>query len=613
MKKLITILYFVLPISLFSQSLNENPYLSYYLGNNLQQSSLGTILGRTYDGISKIDLARNIPSNWIGGYSLNHLPVSARHSDFITPFGRSYMSVGAERTGITSVSFLGSALGEMDASLAGRYYVDKKKKLNTAISLNYHHFKGSQDRNGDQFMDLNQKQKFLGFNAWRYKKRNYKGSLTAYHLYLDEIGGQTHFNKDSDYLTTNAYGLGTRLNHTAVGMRNEWSFKYKDLGSRKGLLFFDAEMRLSDMTKFYGLNEYSAKENTLNAYLGYNIFKGLTEWEVGLHFRNENLEESFADSQFTNANIFIPGAYARMEAQFGYYLKIQADIRANYHSNKEFLIHPGVKITYSPTDRMALSAFAGNGTRYARVFTENERFLFSNREVAISETLNPEKAWHYGLSYRARWNPRWYIIDDWEINNINYYFLFYHNIYQNTNIADISDPNLLVFRNHTGKASKTSLSNRLVFSLHRNLFFTFLHRFDVYKTDETGELSDKLYSPKNSFMFSATYQYQQYVFFNTQVHIIGKTPASELAYTNGFAPKRKRWDMSFTVPIKPYMRDVNFFKRFDVILGFDNITGNKLDDVVIGHENPFAQGMDGGLMNGNALGGRFYGGIKVGF
>ena len=62
MKKLITlILYFVLPISLFSQSLNENPYLTYYLGNNLQESSLGTILGRTYDGISKVELSKNIP------------------------------------------------------------------------------------------------------------------------------------------------------------------------------------------------------------------------------------------------------------------------------------------------------------------------------------------------------------------------------------------------------------------------------------------------------------------------------------------------------------------------------------------------------------------------
>lgn len=615
MKQLITLLYFVLPISLLSQSLNENPYLTYYLGNNLQQSSLGTIMGRTYDGISKIELSKNIPSSWVNGYSLNHLPLTARHSDFITPFGRSYMNVGSEYIGRTSLSFLGSTFGEMDASLMGRYRFDKKSKLSTSIALNYHHFKGNQDKNGDQFMDLNQKQKFMGINNWLYKRKNYKASLTAYHLNLDEVGGQTFFDKESDYLTSNAYGLGTQLSHTGVGMRNEWSFKHKDLESKKGLLFLDAEMRISDMTKFYGLNEYQAQETHLNAYLGYNIYKGFTDWEVGLHFRNERLKETFADSQFMDFNIFIPGVYARMETQFGQFLKVQADIRANYHSNKELLIHPGAKITYAPTSNMALSAFAGNGTRYTRIFTENERFLFSNREVSMPEELNPEKAWHYGLSYQANWYPYFDIIDDWglEINNIKYYFLFYHNIYQNTNIADISDSNLLVFRNHTGKASKTSLSNRLVFSPHRAAAVTLLHRFDVYKTDETGTVANKLYHPRNSFMLSINYRFKRYVFFNTQVHIIGKMPASELAYTDGFTAKRRRWDMSFTAPMKSYMKNVNFFKRFDIILGFDNITGNKVNDVILGHENPFSQEMDAGVMDGSALGGRFYGGVKIGF
>ena len=523
------------------------------------------------------------------------------------------MNVGSEYMGTTSLSFLGSTFGEMDASLMGRYRFNKKSKLSTSLSLNYHHFKGNQDKNGDQFMDLNQKQKFMGINHWLYKKKNYKASLTAYHLNLDEVGGETNFNKESDYLTNNAYGLGTKLGHTGIGLRNEWSFKHKDLDSKKGLLFFDAEMRFSDMTKFYGLNEYKANETNLNAYLGYNIYKGFTDWEVGLHFRNERLKESFADSQTMDSNIFIPGVYARMETQFGYYLKIQADIRANYHSNKELLIHPGAKITYSPTSNMALSAFAGNGTRYTRVFTEQERFLFSNREVSISEELNPEKAWHYGLSYKVNWNPYFNIINNWSINNINYYLLFYHNIYQNTNIADISNPNLLVFRNHTGKASTTSLSNRLIFSPYKATSITLLHRFDVYKTDETGELTNKLYSPRNSFMFSLNYRFKHYVYFNTQVHIIGKMPASELAYASGFTPKRKRWDMSFTVPIKPHMKNVGFFKKFDVILGFDNITGNKSNDVILGHENPFSQEMDAGLMEGSALGGRFFGGLKVGF
>ncbi|MGK0387980.1 MAG: outer membrane receptor for ferrienterochelin and colicins [Maribacter sp.] len=614
MKRLISLLYLVLPISLFAQSLNENPYLTYYLGPNLQESSVGTIMGRTYDGISKIHLSRNIPSSWIPSYTLNHLPISARHSDFITPFGRSYMSIASGYPPYTSLSFLGSAFGEMDVSLTGGYKLDKKGKVSTNLALNYHHANGKRDKNEDGFLDLNRKKKFIGINTWNFKNdKNFRSVVSAFHLMLDETRGQVDFNKDTDYLTNNNYGLGTKLNHSGVGIQNKWTFKNKNNDNKKGTLVLDAETRISDLTQFYGLNEYQAEEITANAYMGYKLYKGFTDWEFGAHFRHERLKESFADSQLTNFAVSIPGVYVRMQTQLGYRVKLQADIRANYHTNDQFLIHPGLKITYVPQERMALSTFAGNGTRYARAITENDRFLFSNREVSMAEQLNPEKAWHYGLSYRWNSHQSVRIFNDWKMSNFKYYLLFYHNIYQNLNVVDITDNNALVFKNHNGKAFKTSLNNRLSFSPYRNIYFTAMHRFDIFKTDETGTMTERLYYPKHSFMIAMSYRYKSYFSLNTQVHIIGKTPTVAEAYPSGYSPKRRRWDMSVSVPLNQYLGGFDAFKKFDIVLGMDNITNTKTEDIIAGADQPFTNEMDGGIRNGNALGARFYGGLKVNF
>ncbi len=613
MKRIITIIIFVLPISIFSQSLNENPYLSYYLGPNIQESSVGTILGRTYDGVAKMPLSRNIPSTWIYYYTLNHLPVTARYSDFITPFGRSYMSINGGTYG-SSIGFLGSFNGEMDMTLNGRYAMNQKKSIDTSIQLNYHHNNSNIDRNQDGFLDLDRKKKFMGINHWSFKRKNYRGSLTGYHLYLDQAGGEVQFDKKTDYLSQNAYGKGILMNHSGIATQHSWKFMDDNDDQIKGELFADGEVRITDMTRFYGLNEYKADELLLNAYTGYKFKKNLTDWEFGLHFRNENLKESYADSQITQFNVSIPGIYARSETQLGYRLKLYTDLRVNYHSDqKEVLIHPGLRLTYVPADRMALSIFAGNGTRYARALSEHHRFLYSNRELNMNESLLPERAWHYGLSYRWSYNKFFEPVYDWSIGNFKYFFLFYHNIYQNLNVADISEDNMLIFRNHDEKAYKTSLNNRLFFSPYRHVDVTFMHRYDVFKMENNGILENRLYHPRNSFMFSLDFRFRSYVEMNTQIHVIGKTPASALAYADGYAPKRKRWDVSFVVPINAYLGNFNAFKKFDIILGFDNITGNKLNEAVIGSENPFSNEFEGGLTEGSPMGSRIYGGVKIDF
>ncbi len=125
MKRFLLLIAGFLPLSLFGQALNQDPYLNYYLGQNLNHASLGSLLGRTYDGIAKIPLAQNLPGSWIYGYSLNHMPLMERSTDASMPFGRSYLSVALPRTGNTGLEFQGSNFGEIDTSIKGKYGIDR--------------------------------------------------------------------------------------------------------------------------------------------------------------------------------------------------------------------------------------------------------------------------------------------------------------------------------------------------------------------------------------------------------------------------------------------------------------------------------------------------------
>ncbi len=609
MKYIFILIGFVLPISLAAQSLNENPYLTYYLGPNLQESSLGAITIRNYDGIAKVSLIKNIPSSWIGSYSLNHLPISDRYADYNTPFGRNYLGINYGTNKVTSIQFLGSHLGEIDGNIITKRNLDKKKNIHTGILLNYHYYNTKRDQNEDNFLDLYRKKKIIGINNWAFNKKNINSYLSVYHLRLNEIGGEVNFDKDEDYLTTNAYGLGNDLAHTGFAIKND--FKIKKEETNNGNLFLDADARFSKLTQYFGIKEYKGDERVINIYTGYHFIKNLTDYEIGLHYRNEKLEETYAESLMTNRNFSIPSIYGKIETKFGYRVKLLADIRANYHSNDNFLVHPSLKLSYIPIENMIVNIFTGNGSRHTNFFTEYNRFLFSSRELIIPEEIKPEKVWHYGFSFR--YTPyKYFDMGNNSLGNFKYYFLFYHNIYQNTNIVNLNQDNQIIFQNHEGKAYKTSLNNRFSFTPFNRASLMMMHRFDIFKTDHSGELENRLYYPKHSFMLTFNYNLR-WIKFNTQFHLVGKSSTTNEAYESGFSPKRKRWDMSVVIPLNQYFGGFDFFKKFDLIVGTDNVLGKKSDDIILQAENPFSAEMDGGVRNGSALGARFYTGLKIDF
>ncbi len=605
MKRLIFLIAIVFPHILFSQALNENPYLAFYLGPNLLQGSLGSLTTQNYDGITKVELAKNLPSSWISKYSQNNLPCSDRYAPANAPFGRNYILVSTPR-GI-SLATLSSHLGEWDSSIGLKYPLSRNIK--TAFSLNYHHYDKILDKNADNFSDLAKKKKLFGLNSWSWENNGHSIIINAFHLNSIFEKGAINFNKETDYLTTNAYGLGGTTKHSGVALKSDFVIKDENQKT-KSVISLDTDIRISNNKKHFGLNEYAGKENISHLYAGYQSTFRFTDYELGIHYKYDKTEEDFSNTNWTNRKENNIGIYGKVETYIFHKLKFMSDLRVNYSSLEKLQLNPSFKLDYTVNQNISFGLFSGSGYRRTHIISDFEKFLFSGRQINAG-SLPLEEACHYGASIKLK-NSKSIKINNYRINGIQYHFLFYHNIYQQLNEIDLTQPGEIHFIHHRGKAYKLSLNNRLQIIPFRNMSLTAMHRFDIFKTDISGQMKNRFYHPKNSFLFAYDYNIR-YIKFNTQFQRTSPAPSPETAYGNGSAPAKNRWDASITYRLKNNIKKLFFLRKLDITIGLDNILGEKENSPIINSNAPFSNEMDGGLRNNHLVGRRFYVGLRLDF
>ncbi len=600
MQKIYFIFYCFLPVFLAGQSLNESPQINLLFSVYPNENFVNTILYKSYDGIAKNQLIRNIPNSLTHQYTLSHLPVAQRIGDFDSPFGTLFLNRPKHHFGQRYVQLFASHFGELDFSFMYNRNIGHSN-TDMQVYVNYHNYNGKKDKNEDHFLDLNNKQRFLGIHKWSFYKKNYYAIIMAYHLRLNETGGEMDFDKNTDYLTSNNYGLGVDLYHTGVGFRNTLRLKNKQ-GKRKNELFFDTELRLTDQTQFYGLRAYEGKEHIVQSYIGYQITKLLTTWELGFQNKTVKLEEQLADIPISNTLISIPGLYAKMDTYLSQKVKLKPELRINYHTEDKFLVHPNLTLTYQPKDDIHFNFFMGSGTRYPRVIAENSRYLFSGRQVVMEDILLPERAWNYGVAGKI-YNSN---------SSFNYQFLFFHNTYQNINYTDLSQDNIIAFANYDGKAFKTSVNNGISFQMHRYGHINLSHRFEIFKTRFSGALEQRPFYPQNTLSASIRHRWK-FLTIKNIFNFIGKAPAPKKAYKDGYTTPQYQWDIIFSFSPNYYYKQKSmkkFTKKANFTLGVYNVTNKKTEVLLIHHDDPFSEDMDGGIRVGNAVGTRVYVGIK---
>ncbi len=603
MKLFLLFVSFLWITGLSAQSLGEDPYIRFYLGRSIQRTKLFY-----QTGLGKFIMFRNIPDNWIKEYQRSNAL-----EDVQGLFGAVENKFSFVKSRSFLVDFKGSDMGELDMSLRANL---EFKKLTGKFSVNGHWQNQRNDRNNDNFLDLPLKKRILAHNSWEVFFKNFTSVNQIWVLGLQTQDGQSFFNKEEHYMTTNAYGTGSDVVQVAGESSNYIKVRKKDL------VLFHIQALDHSQQDFYGLRKYKAKEWGIGSKLQYNyrLDNGNDMFIIGLNYNYRSMIESI-DSIDNSRQESFGGGFLGYETFFGKNIKLSSRINVTHHNLAQWIVVPHVRFDAKLHKYLIANLFGGSGMRYANVLSENSALLFSNREVDIPEILRHEQAWYYGASLQyGNWiNLGW---DLYTFLN----FQFYHTIYQNKIITDLdSDPYKMIFTNLNGHAEKLSFEMDVQLRLARpQMGLNIDYRMDFVYSTIAGQYSQEpLYSMHNlllAFDYRIIINRLYVCDITTQLHYQGpkRLPdvTAKMTSSNPFpnySPDVYRWNMKISFPFYKWMKGNNKTKNFIFYFGVDNILNSVQNLQDVSSFEPFNNNFDAGLRYNTFTGRRFYGGFTYRF
>jgi len=598
-----TIIMLVLLLSsadLSAQSMGEDAYIRYYLGRSVQRTKLFNEMG-----LGKLNLLKNIPAYWIGGYERSH-----SLTDIQGLFGAVNPSFDWLSPNAFRLDFSGSHFGELDLSLRGAL---EYKKISVHLSANGHWIDKTNDYNQDNYLDLPRKKRLLLYNRWSVYLKNFTSINNIWFMGLERQAGELDFDKKTDFLTTNAYGYGTGFNHLVGESNNYIAAREKDMAIIK--------FRVVDHTQqnYFGQRQYTAKQWGIStkATYSYMLQNGFDMFKFGLNYEYKVVRESLDSVELNRVESF-GGGVVGYETYFGNKFKLSTRVNINYHSLAKWVFIPHLRFAAKINDKFAFNVFGGNGLRYANALNEHLPFLVSSRSVLVREDLRPERAWYYGVSMRyARWiNLGWSFLFS---SNLQ----FYHTIYQNKIIADLDhDPYALTFYNLDGKANKYSVELDVYLrATSPSIGLNIDYRFDFVRTTIDSAYVQEPLLPAHVLLIGLDYRLRirgkHILDISSQWHWYSQQRLPDTYIKSKLygtkSPSVLRWDIRLDLPFYQWVPKRSRWKNVAFYVGIDNLLNAVQQFPFIAQGQPFGADFDAGLQWNTTVGRRFYGGFTYTF
>jgi outer membrane receptor protein involved in Fe transport len=162
-----------------------------------------------------------------------------------------------------------------------------------------------------------------------------------------------------------------------------------------------------------------------------------------------------------------------------------AGARTDFHNLAGTQFSPRINFKYDFSPKTIVRLSAGKGFRTANVFAESQQFFASNRTLEIIDNqgkiygLKPEIAWNYGISLQQEFKlfgrKATWVTD------------FFRTDFQNQVLADLENPQKIVFYNLNGKSFANSLQTQLDFSPAKNLDLRLAYKYYDVEADFKAE------------------------------------------------------------------------------------------------------------------------------
>lgn len=454
------------------------------------------------------------------------------------------------------------------------------------------------DHNKDGFIDVPLSTQINFMNRWDYHKPNkIEGRTMISYLYDTRIGGEMDFNKKTDHLTTNNYGIGIDNHRFNIISKNGILLKgaHESIGTI-------ASFTYNNYNSFYGLNTYFAEQYSgyANAfYENYLDKKDRHKIDVGISYQIDAYKERFNDSLFFRLES-VPGAFAQYSYILDEKLIIIAGFRADINSNYGLFWTPRLHLKWQVAKQSSFRLSAGKGYRSANIFIENTALLSSQRHFEITEPLQAEEAYNAGISFSQ----------NFKIKNEECTFVidYFYTHFINQVIVDVDkDYRYVYFYNLTGRSYSHTAQAELIIYPFKRFEITAAYRFCMAKETINNQLRDKPLTSRHKGVLNLSYatKFNKWK-FNITAQLHGATRLPDCSNL----PKELQWEKYSPTFFTFNAQITKKTKHFEIYLGVENFTNYKQSQPIVDAQNPFGNYFDASIIWGPISGIMGYAGMR---
>jgi outer membrane receptor for ferrienterochelin and colicins len=474
-----------------------------------------------------------------------------------------------------------------------------KKKLSqhwgTLLMLHGRNMQTENDRNNDGFMDIPNSQTVNIYNRYEYHNNEKLEGQIAFKLLADDNnGGQIESSS-----ITRLYQSQVKTRRAEVVGKLGFIFPEKPHKSF-GNIF---QATVHDMKSAFGDKVYNANERSF-FYEGIyaNMIKTTDhEYKAGVSFRHNNLEQHFAGLP-DRVEENIPGVFAEYTYSHNEKLTLIFGGRADLQDGNRIEAIPRFHGKYNFTENLILRFSAGKSYRTPYIIADHLSVLASARSIVITEDINPERAWNYGLNLTKRFktgeHEHTLSIDAYRTDFINQLV-----------VDTYSDSTRIQYYNLNGQSYSNSLQATVNIELMETLALRLGYKIEDVKSTFNGVLEQLPLVAKNRALGTIAWS--------------TKDEHWKVDYTLSWEGTKKLQN-TFTandataVDYSPSFIVMNLqvskaFRKFELYGGAENMLDYRQQDPIIHPEDPFGNSFDATNIWGPVQGRRIYAGIRLSF
>lgn len=517
------------------------------------------------------------------------------------------------------LNFYAGHIGRFELNTNLAYKLNKQWA--TALLLHSNYYQGNLDHNHDMFLDVPQKQQLNGLWRLLHSSDDLHMEFNVQALMDNRFGGQTAklFEKQNHALPARLYEIKNDTRRLEafgklgyMGFENPlqsvalvWSFTMHDQQGKFGDRLYNALQKSGYANLIFQSPLSIDKKHNINAGVNYQLDDFTESFTDVNTSRLEQQSSLFAEYDFNH--IF----NADKGQSIGFILGMRGDWLQTANFQK-IIPSPRFNFKYNFNENLILRASGGRGMRMPNLLIENMRYMPGSRNFIVSEVLQPEIAWNYGL------NMAWNFLLGPREGSLT--LDAYRTDFENQLISDVDiSADEVHFYNLKGQSFSNSFLISWTQDIIKGLELRLAYKFNDVRATMNDSLRLQTFAPQHRGLLALHYVTPNKGWqFNANAQLTGP---QRLPALTGFTADLPEYRQTATAPafVLFNAQATKYFKNgFDLYMGVENLGNYTQKAPILGFDNPFGNNPGGRAFDATAvfapiMGAMGYAGIRYSF